>query len=49
MYSSLPESVIIIEFHTTEAYLSLDLVQAKYSIGRAVYSGKEKCVTVNQL
>jgi hypothetical protein len=34
MHSSLLESVIVIEFHATEAYSSLDVTKEKYSTSK---------------
>jgi hypothetical protein len=41
MPSSLLESVIVTEFQATDAYSSLDLTKAKYSIGRLSMVEKE--------
>jgi hypothetical protein len=43
MYFSLMESVIIIEFHKTEAYSSFNLAQAKYSISKLSTVEKKNC------
>jgi chorismate-pyruvate lyase len=40
--SSLLESVIVTEFQATEAYSSLDLTKANYSITRLFVAEKEK-------
>jgi hypothetical protein len=44
MRSSLFESVVVTEFQATEAYSSLDLTKAKYSISRLPMVEKENVI-----
>jgi hypothetical protein len=44
MLSSLLESVIIMYFQATEAYLSLDLTKVKYNISRLSEVEKENVI-----